>query len=323
MHRNFKKTKSKNMPNWQFVTIMMICVIVWALAFPFIKIGLRDLSFVNLTIMRFFVVCIILLTILLLKSELFSKLHKKDIMPIFILGFFGVIVYHLGLNYGEQFISPGAASLIIATIPVLIVILAAVFLNEKISCIKLLGIIFALCGVLTISIYGTEDTSIEIKYISAALAVFIAAIMGALYTVAGKKLLERYNGLSLTVYAMLLGSIGLVPLIFLNNFRLVSFIGKPLLVELATMSVNGWIAVIFLGIFSTVIGYVIWYVALEIKTASEISIYLYAIPVISTIVSYFIFDDKITLMFILGGILVIAGLIIVNMKTKYNDKKVD
>ena len=323
MHRNLKKTKSKNMPNWQFVTIMMICVIVWALAFPFIKIGLRDLSFVNLTIMRFFVVCIILLTILLLKSELFSKLHKKDIMPIFILGFFGVIVYHLGLNYGEQFISPGAASLIIATIPVIIVVLAAVFLNEKISCIKLVGIILALFGVLIISIYGTEDTSIEIKYISAALAVFIAAIMGALYTVAGKKLLERYNGLSLTVYAMLLGSIGLVPLIFLNNFRLVSFIGKPLMVELATMSVNGWIAIIFLGIFSTVIGYVIWYVALEIKTASEISIYLYAIPVISTIVSYFIFDDKITFMFILGGILVIAGLVIVNMKTKYNDKKVD
>jgi len=323
MQKNLKKTNSKNMPKWQFVTIMMICVIVWALAFPFIKIGLRDLSFVNLTIMRFFVVCIILLTILLLKSELFSKIQKKDIIPIFILGFFGVIVYHLGLNYGEQFISPGAASLIIATIPVLIVILAVVFLNEKIIWIKLVGIILALSGVLLISFYGTEDTSIEINYISAALAVLFAAIMGAFYTVAGKKLLEHYNGLSLTVYAMLLGSIGLIPLTFLNNIKQVSFIGKPLLVELAAMSVNGWIAIIFLGAFSTVIGYVIWYVALEIKTASEISIFLYAVPMLSTIVSYFIFDDKITLMFILGGILVITGLIIVNIKTKYNDKKVD
>ncbi len=323
MHRNLKNTKSKNMPNWQFVIIMMICVIVWALAFPFIKIGLRDLSFVNLTIMRFFVVCVILLTILLLKSELFSKLHKQDIIPIFILGFFGVIVYHLGLNYGEQFISPGAASLIIATIPVYIVVLAAVFLNEKISRIKLLGIILALGGVLIISIWGTEDTSIEIKYISAALAVLVAAIMGALYTIAGKKLLERYNGLSLTVYAILLGSIGLIPFVLLSNFGLISFISKPLLDEVAAMSTNGWIAIIFLGIFSTVIGYIIWYVALEMKTASEISIYLYAIPVISTIVSYFFFDDKITWLFALGGILVIVGLIIVNMKTKHNNKKID
>jgi drug/metabolite transporter (DMT)-like permease len=323
MHRNLKNTKSKNTSNWQYVTMMLLMVVVWALAFPFIKIGLQDLSFVNLTIMRFIIVCIVLFMILILKSEWFSKLHKQDIIPIFILGFFGVIVYHFGLNYGEQFISPGAASLIIATIPVYIIILAAIFLKEKIRLIKLLGIILALCGVIIISLWGTEDASIEIKYITAALAVLIAAIMGALYTIAGKKLLERYNGLSLTVYAILLGSIGLIPFILLSNFGLIPSISKPLLAEVAAMSTNSWIAILFLGILSTTIGYIIWYVALEIKTASEISVYLYAIPVISTIVSYFIFDDKITLFFLLGGLLVIVGLIIVNMKFKNNDKKID
>ena len=58
------------------------------------------------------------------------------------------------------------------------------------------------------------------------------------------------------------------------------------------------------------------YLSLEIKTASELSVYLYSIPVLSTIVSYFWFDDKITIMFVLGGVLVISGLAIVNMKNK-------
>ena len=131
---NIQKNKIQtfNFSRLKFLLMMLIMVVVWAFAFPFIKIGLEELSFINLTIMRFFIVCCVLPFILLSQKKRISKLHKKDIVPIFLLGFFGVIVYHLGLNYGEQFISPAAASLIIAIIPVQIVILAIVFLKEKI-----------------------------------------------------------------------------------------------------------------------------------------------------------------------------------------------
>jgi drug/metabolite transporter (DMT)-like permease len=311
MNQSKNKYKINHSSNWKFISMMIICVVVWAFAFPFIRIGLNDLSFTNLTIMRFFVVCIVLITILLLQPKRFSKLYKRDIIPIFMLGFFGVMVYHLGLNYGEQYISPGAASLIIATIPVLVVIMAFIFLKEKITSKKLLGVIIALCGVIIISVFGTYDISIEINYIYGALTVFIAAVMGAFYTIAGKKLLERYTALSLTVYAMLLGSVALIPLLFLN---------PSITDQVATMSAYSWFAIVFLGVFSTVIGYVLWYVGLEIKSTSEVSVYLYAVPVLSTIISYFLFDDKITMFFVLGGILVIIGLVLVNVN---NRQKID
>jgi drug/metabolite transporter (DMT)-like permease len=304
-------SKNKSYTDLHFVLIMLIAVIVWAFAFPFIRIGLDELSFINLTIMRFFIVCCILLILLVILPKKISRLQKKDIIPIFILGFFGVIVYHLGLNYGELYVSPGAASLIIATIPIQILILAVIFLKEKITSIKLLGIILALLGVIIISIWGTKDEVFEIKYITAAIAIFIAAGAGAFYTIAGKKLLARYSGLSLTVYAMLLGSIGLLPLT----------INSSLISQVTNLSIKGWFALMFLGIFSTVIGYVIWYIALEKKAASEISVYLYLIPVLSTIISYFLLNEEITLMFILGGMLVISGLAIVNMKTKIVEKQ--
>jgi len=297
--------KYHNFTQWQFFLFMMVPIVSWALAFPFIKIGLQKFSFINLTIMRFIIVCIVFSLILTFKRKWFSKLHKKDIIPLFILGFFGVMVYHLGLNYGEQYISAGAASLIIATIPVFVVILAALFLKEKITFRKAIGITTALFGVIIISILGTEEASIQIERTYAAIAVLIAAIMGALYTIAGKKLLSRYNGISLTTYAILFGSIGLIP-----------FLNKSLITEISTMQPVTWFALIFLGIFSTVTAYTIWYIALELKTASEISIYLYAIPVISTIASFILFKDEITTYFILGGIFVIIGLYLVNKKNK-------
>ena len=284
-----------------FFLIIGMTIIFWAFAFPLIKIGLEELSPVNLTIMRLLVACIVFLILLLTIPNKFSKIHKKDILPIFLLGFTGIIIYHLGLNYGEQYISASAASLIIATIPIFVVILAVIFLKEKITLKIVLGIILSLVGVVIISIVGKPDIPIEIKYVSGAFAVLIGALVGAGYTVAGKKMLSRYSALSLTVYAFLFGSIGLIP--FINN---------SLFEEVVAMSVTGWSVVIFLGICSTVISYVLWYVALEIKSASKISVYLYFIPVLSTIISYILFQDKITWLFIFGGALVILGLYVVN-----------
>jgi drug/metabolite transporter (DMT)-like permease len=307
-----KENRIQKLSNLQFFLMMMLAIVFWALAFPFIQIGLDKLSFINLTIMRFFVVCVSFLILIVLKRNWFSKIHKNDIPSIFLLGFFGVMVYHFGLNYGEQYITAGAASLIIATSPVYIVILAAFFLKEKLTFFKFLGIILALFGVIIISILGKQDETIQIQTAFAAIAVLIAAIVSACYTIVGKKLLSRYNGLSLTAYAILFGSIILVPLSIFNS---------SLINEVSNMQFVTWFAVIFLGVFSTVIGYGIWFMALEIKTASEISVYLYVIPVLSTIASYLLFHDSITIFFILGGILVIIGLLLVNMKQKNSINK--
>jgi len=286
-----------------FPFLILFPIIFWAFAFPFIKIGLEELNPINLTIMRLFTVCAIFFLIILLIPKKFSPLHKKDILPLFLLGFLGVVIYHLGLNYGELYISAPVASLIIATIPVFTVIFATVFLREKITKKIVIGIPLSLSGVVIISLTDTSANPFEITYISAAVAVLISALVGAGYTIAGKKLLERYSALSLTIYAFLFGCLGLLP-----------FLSPSLITEAASLTWRGWGAVLFLAVFPTVVGYVLWYVVLEVKTASEISIFLYFIPVLSTIISYFLFQETITWFFLFGGALIILGLIIVNTR---------
>jgi len=292
-----------------FYLIIILPIIFWAFAFPFIKIGLEELSPINLTILRLFTTCGVFLVLLVVFPKKFSPIKKKDILPLFLLGFFGLVVYHLGLNYGELYISPSVASLIIATIPIFTVIFAALVLKETLTKKIAIGVPLSLSGVVIISLTGTAGNPFEVTYLSAALAVLISAFVGAGYTIAGKKLLQRYSALSLTVYAFLFGSLGLLP-----------FLSSSLITETTSLSWSGWGAVLFLALFPTVIGYVLWYVALEIKTASEISVFLYFIPVLSTIISYFLFQEPVTWLFVLGGVLVIGGLIIVNVQKSTSEK---
>jgi len=297
------KEKNKEFLKNKFIIIIGITIVFWAFAFPFIKLGLEELSPINLTIMRLFIACILFFLFLLIKPKKFSKLQKKDIVPIFLLGFFGVIVYHLGLNYGEQYVSASVASLIIAIIPVFVVFLALTFLKEKITFKIIIGVVLSLIGVLIISIFGKPENSIEISYISGAITVLISSLVGAGYTVAGKKMLSRYSPLSLTIYAFLFGSLGLIPFVNLTLFE-----------QVATLSIRGWIILLFLGICPTVIAYILWYVALEIKSASKLGTYLFFIPVLSTILSVILLNEKITWLFVIGGALVIFGLYIVNKR---------
>jgi drug/metabolite transporter (DMT)-like permease len=284
-----------------FFVVIGIPIVLWAFAFPFIKVGLRELSPVNLTIMRLFTVCAIFLVFILVAPKKFTPITRKDVLPLFLLGFTGLVMYHLGLNYGEQYMSASAASLIIATIPIFTVLFAAVVLKETITRRIAVGVLLSLAGTVVISLTGTAGDPFAVTYLSAAVAVLIAALVGAVYTIAGKKLLERYSALSLTVYAFLFGSLGLLP-----------FLSSSLGTQVTAMTWQGWGAVLFLAVFPTVIGYTLWYVALEVKTASQLSVFLYFIPVLSTIISFFWFNEAITVLFVVGGALVIIGLLIVN-----------
>jgi drug/metabolite transporter (DMT)-like permease len=306
-----KKTKKipSSFVESYFFLVIGLPIVFWACAFPLIIVGLRQLSPVNLAILRLFIASLIFLCLVLFQRKRFSPVHKKDIIPLFLLGFVGVSVYHLCINYGEQYISAGAASLIIATIPIFVVILAKIFLSELIDMKIIFGIIIALAGVAIISLWGNPDARIEIDYISGALAVVLSAFVGAMYTIAGKKMMNRYNPLSLTAYAFLIGNLGLIP-----------FISPSFFEEVMQLSLVTWAAVLFLAIFPTVIAYSLWYAALEVKQASELSVFLYATPVLSTILGAIFLQEKITIFFVLGGIFVIAGLYEVNKQRKKHRK---
>ncbi|MFP3470985.1 DMT family transporter, partial [Micrococcus sp. SIMBA_144] len=105
-----------------------IAVILWASAFPGIKIGLEAYSPEHLALLRLLIGSICLLIFAIITKMKLPEL--KDLPVILLLGFLGFTVYHTALSFGEQTVSAGAASLIVSTTPILSAILSAIFLKE-------------------------------------------------------------------------------------------------------------------------------------------------------------------------------------------------
>ncbi|HJS17410.1 MAG TPA: EamA family transporter [Anaerolineales bacterium] len=78
------------------------------------------------------------------------------------------------------------------------------------------------------------------------------------------------------------------------------------------LSANGWLSIIFLGVFCSGLAYVAWYDALKALTTAQTGVFLYIEPLIAVLVAFFILDEAITAAALIGGGIIILGVWLVN-----------
>ena len=271
--------------------VLAFTIIFWGLAFTAIKYAMRFLNPFELASLRFAVADIFFALSIVLRK---AKVEKAELPSIFLLGLFGVTIYHVFLNAGEIHVTSGVASLIIATAPIFVLILSWMFLDEKITPLKVLGVLVAFAGVAALSKPESGGNPIGILF------VFTSALSAAAYTVFGKRLMDRYDFLTLTSFAMIFGSL---PILYF------SIPGAEKILE--TMDTGLILSVIFLGIFSTYLGYLGWYYFLEREEASRASVFLLAIPFVSLASGFVMLKESITILTLVGGFAVILGILLV------------
>ncbi len=188
--------------------VLIFTILFWGLAFTAIKYSVSYLDPLELASLRFAVADVFFVLGLLAGG---FRIQRRDIPAVFILGLFGVSIYHIFLNAGEIYVSSGVASLIISTAPIFVLILSWMFLKEKITGVKVLGILVAFVGVALISKPENGNFASFVGFI----LVFISSLSAAAYTVLGKKLMQNYDSVTLTSATVILGSIPLFPFPFL------------------------------------------------------------------------------------------------------------
>ena len=270
--------------------VLIFTILFWGLAFTAIKYAVMSLTPYELAFLRFLVADVLFLATIVYGRY---RIARGDLLKVSFIGVFGVAVYHISLNAGEMYIPSGVASLIIAMAPVFVLVFSAMLLGERVTLAKVTGILVALFGVYVLSHpeSGGDLTGI--------LLVLIATLSAGIYTVGGKVLMRKYDPLVLTSYAMVLGSVPLIPFSY-------SSLSKLLEVDMITV-----LSVVFLGVFSTYFAYQGWYYFLNREEASKASVFLQAIPVVSILAGYFLLGEEITHMTLVGGAMIIAGIVIV------------
>jgi drug/metabolite transporter (DMT)-like permease len=273
---------------------LTISLILWASAFAAIRMGLRGFGPGQLALLRFMIASVSLLVYAFIARLPLPAL--RDVPMLFLMGFLGFTVYHVGLNAGEVSVPAGAASFIIASVPVFSTLLAVIFLGERLTLLGWTGVVVSFLGVSLISL----GTGSGLRFEPAALFIVLAAIGESLFFVLQKPLLSHYTGLQLTTYTIWTGTV----------FMMVYLPGLVRQVGRAPM--GSLVAVVYLGIFPAAIGYVLWSFALSRADVSRVTSALNVSPVLSLVIAFILLRELPTAVSLVGGIITLTGVVLLN-----------
>ena len=132
----------------------------------------------------------------------------------------------------------------------------------------------------------------------------VTALCGAVYGVLAKRMLTRYNAMTVTAYTMIFGTLLLVPAAFFED---------PFS-AMARMRVDTVMLVLFLGIFGGAIGYFLWTFALTRLSPTQVAVFVNLNPMIATLLGATLLAEKLTGIFIAGFAAVLAGVLLANLR---------
>ena len=275
---------------------LVVTLLPWASAFAGIRAGLEGFSPEALVLFRFLIACTGLIVYAAVTRMRLPAL--RDLPAMFLLGFTGITVYQVCLTFGEQSVSAGTASFLVATVPCFTALLAFFFLKERLSWLGVSGIIISFLGVAIISFGGSNGFS----FTPGTLLIVLASLSESFAFILQKRFMPRYSGLQLATYMMWTGTI----------FMLV--FAPAMLRELPTAPLAAMLAVVYLGLFPAAISYVTWSYTLSRIPTSIATSFLNLSPLLALLISWLWLHEIPTLLEIGGGIIVIVGVLIVNTR---------
>ncbi len=272
-------------------------VVLWAAAFPAIRVALESASPVALSFWRLAIAAVVLL--IAARATKARVPERRDLPQIALCGATGMAAYQLLLNVGERTVPAGTASLIVATAPVYSLIVASHVLGERIPGRRWAGLAIAMGGSGAVALTAGGRLSLQ----GAAIAVVAAAVVQGLYHAAQRPLLDRYTALEVATYAMVAGAVMLVPTI-------------PWALRSAThTTARSWMAIGLLALGPSALGFVTWAGAVARLQVSRPALALYAVPVVAIGVAWLWLGERPKALTVAAGLLALVGVAIGTLRS--------
>lgn len=236
------------------------------------------------------------------KSE---KIDRKDFLTLFFASIFGIALNMLTFFKGLEYTTPIHASVIMITTPIIVLILSAFFLKEKITILKIVGIILGFSGAIILSVYG-KSMRLGDNVLLGNFLVFINAISFSIYIIILKKLTDKYHPYTFMKWLFLFGLIIVIPFGY----------SELSMVKWSTLSNYILFSIIFVVFCTTFITYLLNPLALRFLRASTLSAFIYIQPVIAGAFAILMGSDTINSIKLIAAVLIFIGVYLVTKKPK-------
>lgn len=283
----------------------IFAVVIWGGTFIATKIALQEASPATIVWVRFAIGVVILGAAMLARKQ-FAIPEGSDLAYLALLGFLGVTFHQWLQATGLQTAQATTTAWIVATTPVFIALLGWLVLKEKFGPLRILGIALAAFGVLLIVSKGGLASLASGRFGTPGdFLIFISAVNWAVYTILARRELGRHPAARMIFFVMLFG--WLFTTVWIFGFG-------PGLSELPRISVQGWAAILMLGIFGSGLAYIAYNDALQALPASQLGVFLNIEPLVTTLLAAVMIGEAITLLTLAGGAVIILGVWLVNRK---------
>lgn len=238
-----------------------------------------------------------------------ERIQKKDLPLMILCGLFGVAINQMFFFSGLKLTTPINASLIMTTTPMLVLIISAIVIKEKITSRKILGILIGASGAILLITYG-KQIQFNKGQILGDLMIFTNAVSYAIYLVIVKTLMNKYSPLTVIKWVFTFGIIFIFPFAYKD-------LGA---VAWNTFDTKIWSAIFYVLIGATIFAYFLNAYALKLVNPSMVSIYIYLQPLLASLIALSLGKDQLTLEKIIAAVLIFLGVYFVSVNPKRKRK---
>jgi drug/metabolite transporter (DMT)-like permease len=278
------------------VLLMLALILFWGSSFVVVKVALTEgLTPVAIATFRFVVAgALFILSLLYAKTRnrRYRLAVDKNDAPLFLLlALTGVTFFFIAQYTGIEMAGASIAA-IMATLlsPILITIVSSQLLRERLVGRQVRGVVIAAAGAFIIITGGTLTFQNEPNFFLGSLILLSTPFLWSAYSLLGKKIMEKYDPLLVVSYVNVLGGVCLVPF----------SIAEHSINKVTMMSLNAWLAILYLSVTCSLIGYFIWFYVIKHVGAAVTSTFLFGEPIVTVLFATLFVGERVNL-FVIGG----------------------
>jgi drug/metabolite transporter (DMT)-like permease len=288
-------------PPWKTLLAFAIIYFVWGSTFLAIRIGVHEVPPFLFAAMRFAVAGFILFAWMIAQGETLP--NRRQWMSIFLLAFLIFVVDYGLLFWAEQRVPSGIAAVMMATIPVFMALSEILLLRTQRLTVRLtLALLIGICGVAVLMSHSLNLDGAPIDG-AGAVALIIGSISWSIGSILTRKLPLPTSKVMSSGAQMLTGGV----LLTLASAALGEFHSF----HLSTISRNAWLALLYLIVFGSIIGFTAYVWLIHNESPTKVGTYAYVNPVVAVLIGYFLGGEALGTRTIIGTLCVLVSVLVI------------